>query len=372
MKELVPDHQGMILVLMFIVGNTLVFPLGGLAGPDIWLAFLTATVLALPIILAMARVRSLMQGSTFFVGFERVLGKWPSRILAFLYGGFAWRLACYVVSDVSNFIQTVALPTTPPVVIATFLALLMLWAAKEGVEVLARFAVMVGKVVLAVLAIIFVLLLSQVDLGEFQPVLYNGFKPVLRGAFQILDFPFLETVVLFWVFDCFGRRVSPYKVFLPGFLAASLVLLIMVSASLAVVGADRYALYYYPVWTAVGRINVSTFLTRLEAIVGVTFAIGSFVKMAVALLAASRCFAYAFGFSDYRFVVTPLAMGVIAGSRWFITTVLEVDQSAVETHSPDKIMFQVVIPLVVWAFAELKAKNGKANGSSQAGGGEEV
>ena len=60
MKELVPDHQGLVLVMLFVVGNTLVFALGGVAGPDIWLAFLLATVLAIPMILLMARVRSLM------------------------------------------------------------------------------------------------------------------------------------------------------------------------------------------------------------------------------------------------------------------------------------------------------------------------
>ena len=96
--------------------------------------------------------------------------------------------------------------------------------------------------------------------------------------------------------------------------------MIVACTSMAVVCARRYGFYFFPVWTAVAMINVSTFLTRLEAIIGVTFAIGSFVKMAVCLLAASRCFAYALGFKDYRFLVTPLALGAIQDPSGFFPT----------------------------------------------------
>jgi len=375
MRELVPDQQGMILVLMFVVGNTLVYSLGGLAGADIWLAFLMAMGAALPMVLLLARIRSLLHGTSLGAGLEGIIGKWPARLLALLYAGHSWRLACYVVSDVTNFVQAVALPTTPQVVLATLFALLMLWAAKEGVEVMARFAVLMSKIVFGVLAVIFLLLLSEVDLAEFQPVMYGGLKPVVQGALQLLDFPFLEPVILVWVFDCFSTKNSPYKVFVPGFLLAALTLMIMASASLSVVGAHRYAQFFFPVWTAVGRINVAAFLTRLEAIVGISFAIGSFIKMAVCLLAASKALAYAFGFSDYRFVVTPLAMGVIPGSQWFITTVLEVDRSATATHSVSEIALQVVAPVVVWMIAEIRTRGSAEKGKqgnarrAQAGGG---
>ncbi len=360
MREHVPDDQGMILVLLFVVGNALVFGLGGVAGPDIWLAFLTATVMALPMILLMARVRSLMQGAALYSGLEQVFGKWPSRGLALVYALYAWRLSCSVVSDVSNFVQAIALPNTPKVVVASILALLMLWAAKEGVEVLARFAVVMSKVVFAVLLVTFILLLSVANPAEFLPVMYDGAKPVFLGAFQLLDVPFLEVVVLFWVFDCFSSKRSPFKVFVPGFLSAALILLVMTSTSLAVVGADWYSVFYFPIWTAVKRINVLTM--RLEAIVGVTFAIGSFLKMAVCLLAASRCVTYAFGFSDYRFVVTPLALAVIPGSQWLITTLMEVEKSAIKTYPTSATIYQVVLPVVFWVVAEIRVAKARHQG----------
>ena len=206
-EEVVPDNGP-------ILCRLLATPCAAL-GPSwtrSWLA--SATAIALPMVLLVARIRSLMGGRDLAAGLEYLFGRWPSRAVALGYGVLTWRLSCYVMSDVTNFVQAVALPTTPQFVVASVLALLMLWAAKEGVEVIARFSVVMAKVVLLVLAVTFLLMLSEVDIGEFLPVMYDGPKPVIMGALQLLDFPFLEVIVLLDL-DCFQSKNSPYKVFLP-------------------------------------------------------------------------------------------------------------------------------------------------------------
>ncbi len=361
MKEIVPDKQGMALVTLFVVGNTLVFALGGRAGADIWLAFLTAIVLAAPFILLFARLTSLMHGETFAAGVEKLFGKWPSRIIALLYAGYAWKLGCLVVSDVTHFIQTVSLPTTPQTVMALAFGVLVIWIVKGGIEVLARFGSLMSRGVFSVLFIAFALLINRIDLGQFMPVMYNGFGPVLEGALQLIDFPFLETVLLFWIFDGFHKKNSAYKVFVPGFLVGALILFVMDCTSLAVLGADRYGIFYFPIFTAIARIDVSTFLTRLEAIVAVTFAVGSFVKIAVCLLAASKALAYALGFDDYRFLVTPLVLGTIPGSRWFVATMMEIEASATKTISATTFLYHLVFPITFWILAEVRLYLRKRN-----------
>ena len=361
MKEIVPDKQGMVLVTLFVVGNTLVFALGGRAGPDIWLAFLVAIAVTAPFILIFARLTSLMHGKTFADGVEMLFGKWPSRAVALLYTGYAWRLGCLVVSDVTHFIQAVSLPTTPQTVMSLAFGVLVIWIVKGGIEVLARFSSVMSRVVLTVLFSAFALLINRVDLGQFLPVMYNGFGPVMEGALQLLDFPFMETVLLFWIFDGFKKKDSAYRVFVPGFLVGALILLIMDCTSLAVLGADRYGIFYFPIYTSIARIDVSTFLTRLEAIVAVTFAVGSFVKIAVCLLAASKTLAYALGFDDYRFLVTPLVLGTIPGSRWFIATSMEIEASATKTISASTFLYQLVFPISFWILAEIRMYLRKGN-----------
>ena len=302
----------------FVVGNTLVFALGGRAGPDIWLAFLVAIAVTAPFILIFARLTSLMHGKTFADGVEMLFGKWPSRAVALLYTGYAWRLGCLVVSHVTHFIQAVSLPTTPQTVMSLAFGVLVIWIVKGGIEVLARFSSVMSRVVLTVLFSAFALLINRVDLGQFLPVMYNGFGPVMEGALQLLDFPFMETVLLFWIFDGFKKKDSAYRVFVPGFLVA-LILLIMDCTSLVVLGADRYGIFYFPIYTSIARIDVSTFLTPGGHRASPLWA--SFVKIAVCLLAASKTLAYALGFDDYRFLVTSLVLApcrpaLFIATRW--------------------------------------------------------
>lgn len=356
MNENIPDIEGVGLVTLFIVGNTLVFALGGRAGADIWLAFLVAIVLAAPMLAIYSRLRSLMHGESLASGFSLLIGKWPSRIISFFYSFYAWRLGCFVLGDVTTFIEAVALPTTPQIVLALGFGLLMLWAVKDGVETMARFSVVMGKLVFTVLIVAVLLLLTEVDLQEFLPIMYNGAGPVFEGAFQLLDFPFLEPVLFIWVFEGLANKNSPYKVIFSGFFVGALILLLVTSVSLAVLGAHRYPIYYFPIYTAVARIDIATFLTRLEAIVGITFAVGSFVKMTVCLLATSKALAHGFGFKDYRFLVTPLVLSVIPGSQWLTSTMMNIERSATKTLSASALTFQISLPIILWITAEIKVR----------------
>lgn len=366
MREIVPDGQGRFLAVFYLVGNSVFLALGSRASQDVWLAFLLAVVMALPLVVIYARMRVLLHREPLGPGLERLVGKWPARLAALLYTAYAWRLAGLVCSDMSNFIQAISLPTTPEVVLAACFALLALWGAKLGVEALARWASVMGKIVFTVLFGTLILLMTDTDFNQFLPIMYHGFQPVLHGALQLLDFPFLETVLLFWLFDCFQNKNSPYKVFIPGFLIAALGLFIISGATFAVLGAESYhPNYYFPLYSAVARIDVAAFLTRLEAIVGMTLATGSFLKITVCLLAASKALSIALGFADYRFLVTPLALGLIPASQYFITTMMEIEANATKVYSPFVVLVHVVIPVFFWLLAEVRTRMGK--GAKRAG-----
>ncbi len=362
MKEIIPETQGIAVVALFVIGNTLIFALGGFAGPDIWLAFLVGIVLSLPMMLLYARLTSLMHDETFSSGLTRLFGKWPSRAVTLGYSGFAWYLASLVVGDITNFIQAVSLPTTPQVALAMSFVVLVLWAVKSGVEVLARFSAVMIKPVFVVLFSVFVLLASRVDLENFLPIMYDGIGPVFLGALQLMDFPFLEVIFLFWFFDGFTRKSSSYKVFVQGFLIGAVVLFLVHSASLAVLGPERFSSYYFPVDMAISRIDVSEFLTRLEAIVTVTLAVGSFLKIAVCLLVASKGLAHTLGFSDYRFLVTPLALATIPGSRWFVSSIMDIEAGATKVISASTIVFLYAMPVILWIIAEVRTAQSKKAG----------
>lgn len=356
MNELVPDQQGIALALMFVLGNSYIFALGRRAGADLWLAFLLAIVVGLPVILLNVRLRILLRGKTLWEGLGNLVGKWPSRFVALFYGFYAWRGACLITTDLTRFISAVSLEKTPTSILGLMLVLLALWAVKGGVEVLARWSAVTLKFVIPTIFITFVLILFEIDFENFLPVLYHGFGPVAMGALELLDFPFLDLVLLFWVFDSFKNEKSPFKIFVPGFLVAAFILLFTTSSALAVIGVDKYVGSYFPGYVAVSRINIARFLSRLEASAGALFLVGSFVKLSVCLLVACKGLAWGLGFTDYRFLVTPLALGIVAGSQWFTKDLMETYLAATKMLHPFDLSIQVGIPVVLWIIAEIKKR----------------
>lgn len=354
MREFLPDYQGATIVTLFILGSGSIYGLGARANNDLWLAFLLAIVLALPMILLYARLRSILPSENLYGGLDRLYGSWIGRLVAFLYSLYAWYLACIVGKDVSIFINSVALSFTPQPVLVLFLALLSLWAAKEGLQTLGRWSALALKSVLTVIAITMMLLVTQVNLKEFLPLLYNGWKPVLLGSLELADFPFLETVVLIWGLEGLSSKKSPYKILLPGFFIGAIVLTVVSSLTMSVIGPDKYASSYFPSYLAVSRISLFRFLTRLEATVGITFVVTCFLKIAVCLVIACKGLAHALGIADYRILVTPLALGIIPGSQWLIKSQMEAYINATKVIGPYDFSMQVILPLMLWITAEFK------------------
>ncbi|NLJ81353.1 MAG: endospore germination permease [Firmicutes bacterium] len=354
MKEVVSSQHGIALVILFILGNSPLFSLAGQAGSDLWLAFLVAIALAFPLILVYTRFRILLYGQTLWEGLAAIIGQWPMRILALYYGFYAWRLCSWIVDHVTAFLVAVPYENTPETVFSFGFTILAWWAVKEGLEVLARLSAVLLKIVGLVVFTTFILTLTEANLENFLPFFYHGFTPIARGALQLLNFPFLEIVLFLWAFDSFVSKKSPAQIFIPGFLVAAFLLMLFSSTSLAVVGVDKYVGSYFPGHVAVSRINIARFLSRLEIAAGIVAGIGSFIKLALCLLVASKGFARGLGFKDYRFLVTPLALGVIPGSQWFNKSAMEIHKKATAVWSTYNFVIQVGIPILLWIIAEIK------------------
>lgn len=365
LKERVPDSHGVALVTLFVVGNASVYGLGARAGKDLWLAFLLAIAISLPLITISARVRSMVYDKSLLEGLEYLYGKWPTRFFGFGYAVYAWRLACFSCGGLAGFTQSVTLRNTPQVAIVILPIIFAIWAGKLGVEILSRFSSIFIRGVLFFLTLMFLLLLTVADFSEFRPVLYDGFKPVFIGALELVDFPFTETVVLFGIFDVFETKKSPYKIFLPGTLIAALFLLSMSSVSLATIGAQKYMNNFYPIFVATSRINLATVITRLEAVVSLAFILGTIFKVTILILGASKGLAAGLRITNYRYLVTPLALAVIAGSQWYNKSIMQMQKSATKVIGPVDFTFQVFLPIIVWVIAEIRISRLRKQGESK-------
>ena len=217
----------------------------------------------------------------------------------------------------TRFIAAVSLENTPTSLMGLMLALLALWGVKAGVEALGRWSIVTVRFIIPLSLLMFLLILTEVNLRHFLPVLYHGFLPVVMGALELLDFPFLTTGLVFWVFDSFEEKESPKRIFLPGFLIAAVMLLFISSSVLAVIGAHKYSASYFPTFVAISRIDIAR-SSRLETSVGILFVVGSFLKLSVCSWWPAKG---GLGSRFYRLQVLsyPLALGTV-GPQWLLKT----------------------------------------------------
>ncbi|MBB6216875.1 spore germination protein KB [Anaerosolibacter carboniphilus] len=360
-KEVISDKQGITLTILFIWGSSLVIGSGAGAKREVWLAILMGMIGGLLLSLIYARMLYLFPQQNLFDIVIHVFGKYMGGCIIVLYSWFAFHLGALVLRNFGEFIITVALPETPMMVPTALLCFLCIWASKEGVEVLGRW----GEVFIVFLGLIMISTLSfsttEMNINNIRPFLFEGWGPVLKGAFSSLTFPFGETVILLMVFSCLKRRNSPFKTYPAGILIAGLVLTAFGARNILVLGSEKTAAIYFPSYLAVSRIDVAEIFTRLEIVVSVSFIISGLVKISICLMAASRGLAKLAGLEDYRFLVTPVGLLMLNLSYFVYGSIMEMVEWAFKVWNFYAVPFQVILPIIIWIAAEMKirTKNNK-------------
>lgn len=355
-RETISDTQGIYMMILFIMGSALVLPIGAEAKSDIWIAIILAIVFSYVPLMLYARFISKYPGEDFFDLLQIVFGKYIGSLISLLYIWFALHLGSLVMRNFSEFIVTVGLDQTPRQIPTLVIGILCLYAIKEGIEVIGRFSQFFLPIIVILIFFTILILTPQMEINNILPVLYDGWTPVLKGAFSVFTFPFTETVIFIMVFYCLENENSAYKIYRRALLFGGIIILISSLSDVLVLGSELFSSLYFPAYTSVSRLNIGNFLQRLEIIVSVTFLIGGFVKVSICLLAASNGIAKVFNLKDYRFIATPIALIMLGLSCILYSSVMEMEEWAAKVWPFYAFIFEIILPVIVFIVAEIRKK----------------
>ena len=353
-KEIVSDKQGILLIFLFIIGSSSIFAQGLEAKKDLWLAFILGIFMVLPMVIIYARLHYLFPGKDLFDILEICFGKFIGKVMIILFTWFLYFFTGDIFVNYGQFIRVVSFADTPQIIIIIFLGILCIWGAKEGIEVLGRFSEFFFTIPCISLLIIILLLIPDMNINNLHPVLYEGIKPVLKGAFSIFTFPLVQTVVFTMVFSNFKKKKSPYKVYIIGLLLGVTYLAILSITNILVLGVDTATSMYYPSYSTVSRINIGNLLQRLEVIIAIVFVLGGFIKISLLLLCCCKGITKIFGFKDYRFIIIPISLLVINLSFFQYDSIMYYFEFNRDIWPYYHFPFQVIFPIIVWIAAEIK------------------
>ncbi|SMB87966.1 spore germination protein KB [Desulfonispora thiosulfatigenes DSM 11270] len=365
LKEVISDRQGISMIILFLVGSTSIFGVGMISQKDMWLGIIMALIMVLPLIFIYIRLHNLFPDQDYYDILEICLGKVLSKIIFFI--KFLW--IAYFTADIfdtyGQFIKTVNLPNTPQIIPILAMGLLSIWVLKEGIEVLGRWSEFFVYFPFGLLIFMVILLIPQIEITNVTPVLQDGIRPILKGGFQTFTFPFSQIVVFTAAFQYFRDKRSPRKIYLSGFFISFIYIFLIATVSLAVLGPDSMERMYFPIYSAAARISVGELLQRLEIIVATSFILGGFVKVSILLLCTTKAFTKLFGFTEYRFIVVPIALIILNLSYFAYDSIMHYFEFNYEIWPTLLFPFTVIIPILTWIIAEIKHRGKRGKGSKK-------
>lgn len=364
-KEKISNSQGIKMVILFLFGSTLVMGTGGEAGRDMWLAIGLSVIATIPVYLLYCRIQSLFPGKDLFEILELNFGKLFGKLISLIFVWFAFHLGALVIRNFGEFIITVGLPETPRIVPMIIFALICIWAVKAGIEVLGRCSDYFMVFVMSLLIIYTILAIPIMDTKNILPIMGTGFGDVVKGVPSSFAYPFGEAVAFLLVFSALKNKKSPYKVYIPALLIAGPIMTFVALRNILIMGPLTLKTVYFPAYSAISRINVGNFLQRLEIGVTIVFLLCGFIKVCICLLGATKGLSRILGFDDYRILVLPVGLLMTNLAHIIYKDIDEMFEWAFKVWQYYAIPFQVVLPLLIWIFIEVKAR--MQNKNQQAG-----
>ncbi|MFZ5974155.1 MAG: GerAB/ArcD/ProY family transporter [Bacillota bacterium] len=357
-KGRMTSWQGISLIVMFLLGSQAVMGVSSEAGADTFLGIVTGLVMALPMVLVYARLKKLQTEKDLFDMLIWVFGRWAGKICIALLTWYALHLGALVLRNFTEFISAVTLPETPQMVTALLMGLTAVWAAKSGADVMGRWSSIYFVFVAFTLLVTVLLAMPYFDLQNLRPAAYNGIMPLINGGTSAFAMPFAETVVFLMAVSAFKREANPYRVFFGGVTLGGVILALLSLRDTLVLGGESLAKRYYPSYTAVKVISLGDFFQRFEIIVGGVFLLCGFVKAAVCLIAAARGIAKLSGIGDYRKITAPVGLLMIIFSVIVYSSMMQMF-NWLPFYKYYALPFEVLLPLIVWVVAEIRAGSGK-------------
>jgi len=358
-KGAMTNVQGVAIVVLFMIGSAVVLSPGGAAKQDVWITILLSMLMAVPFVFIYARILQLFPEKDLFEILRELYGNIISKIIALLFIWYAFHLGALVLRNFSEFITTVSLPETPQPVIIVSIGIICIWLVKCGKEIMGQWTGMLFPLLLVAIITQVVLSMTQADFDNLKPVMYNGIQPLIGSAFAAFSFLFAETVILTMIFSWIKNRFNTYKVYYLGLFVGGIILLLAAVRNILVLGAEDASLEYFPSYEAVSVVNIANFFQRIEVIVTIIFMLTGIVKISACLFAASKGLAFVLNFKNYKAIVVPVGLLMMNLACIVYKNTMEMFEWALNIYMYYAIPFQIILPLLIWIFAEIKSRGAK-------------
>lgn len=359
-KARISSYQLFVLIILFELGSALLLPLGVDARQDAWLAILLGMVGGSFIFLLHSQLFHYYPDMLPTTYMQKIIGKFFGRIIAFLYIVYFLYLASRILREFGEMLAITGYPETPLIFNHLLMLLVIIYAARKGIEVIARTGelLFVFIYILAIGGFILIIMSGLIDLKNLKPFLEDGFKNVAKVAFsQVMFFPFGEIIAFSMIFPYLN---NPKKLRITGLLGLWLAganLAISMGISISVLGIDKVIRSYFPLLGTIQSIQIAQFLERLDIFFMLSLVILGFFKICILFYAAMVGTADLFKIDRPGHLAFPIGFIVLFFSIALAQNIVEHMKEGLQIVPLFiQLPFQVIFPLLLFIIAFYKNK----------------
>ncbi|WP_187296203.1 GerAB/ArcD/ProY family transporter [Tepidibacter mesophilus] len=352
-KEIISNKQGISIIVLFLIGSNSIFVPGLEAKNDAWLAIILSVITVMPILFIFARLNYLFPDKDLFDIIEICVGKFIGKLITIIFTCYAFYWAADVLNNYAFYIKTVNLSDTPSIITLIFLGFLCSWSVREGIEVLGRWSQAFLLVPIISLLIVSISSVPNMDMNNIKPTLYEGITPIFKAIFNQ---SFFQAIAFSMAFNGFKHKKSSYKVYYISVLIAGIYMLLLTITNILVLGEDICTIKYYPTYNLATLLNLRGVLQNLDILVSLAFVLGGFIKISILFLCICKGITKLFKCSDYRLYITPITLLILNLAYFQYDSVMNYMEFNSKIWPYFFFPFQVILPIIIFVFAEIKHK----------------
>lgn len=354
-REQIGLGQLSVLMFGFLMGSTLLLPMGAPAREAAWIATLLGGAGGLGIAFLYTRLALRFPGQGIF-GYSRlVLGRWAGSLLGLLYIWYGFHLGTLVLRNFGEFFLTALLPATPLSVIILTLMLLCAFGLRHGLEPVARSAQVLIPLLVVMVSFTAILLAKEAQVRHLQPWLSDQPVRILNAALTIMSFPFGETVIFAMILPRVRPAKKVFGTVVGTMLAAAALLTLLAALGTVVLGVQIRSTSRFPTLTTMRQITLADFVTNLDALVVGAWVFTGYCKVSVCLHFCATGLAEWLGLSVYRQLILPIGILMVGMSILVYQDISEMTQF-LNIWAVYSVPFQILFPLLLLGIAHLRGQ----------------
>lgn len=363
----ISPFQFFILMVLMQLGSAVVVGIGMDAKQDAWIAVLLGMVGGLCLFSIYGYLGKEHPGKHLFDVIESIVGKMAGKVIGILYISYFIYIAARVLRDFGELLITTVLEDTPLIVILMMMMMIIIYAVVMGLEVLARTGeIFAPYMFLGIfLFIIFVFVGNLPDTRNLQPVLEQGWKPVLATTFpNVVSFPFGETVV-FWSFMSYIKNKNNIlPIGLLSILISGLFLSGITALNISVLGVYITQSSLFPFFETIERVNVGDVFQRLDPIAIAILIVGGFFKISIHVIASVIGVRFLHKKLNWKYLPLTIAAIVVFLSIVIADNFVEHLRIGFElvkyTHVPPQFFFPLLLLIIYLIKKKIKKRKNNA------------